>query len=216
MADDPDIHNTLYDDPMDIQFLDNQGGDPWTSSYDHPYVVSESFRSDNLHQVWAMDSDDTALPSSKLPYVEPEPFSYNDSLGLWAADSDDEANVQYDGLQQLWTMDSDDQASDDVLRDPNMFIPDHDEAEEDVEGTYRERHPYLTGMCLSTPSRSVLIELQVKYAMNLEIISLLGVSHHLSLKSPTITHLFMIASTSSFPTSSTTETKCQEATLTIS
>lgn len=98
-----------------------EGGNPQTACYDH------------LLQVWAVDSDDEVPPSYGCPHMEPEPYYYDNSLPVWAADSDD------------------DEANNEVPQDPDMFILEHDEAkEEDIEGTYRECHPHLTGMCPST------------------------------------------------------------------
>ena len=102
--------------------------------YDSPYDSSY----DPSLDVWAVDSEDGHASSSKHPYVEPDPFPQDDSLQVWAMNSDNEAN-------------------DDVPLDPRMLLLDaedenedeDEDEEENFEGTYREPHPHLTGMCPS-------------------------------------------------------------------
>ena len=93
--------------------------------------------------MWAIDSEHDH-PQTPLP----QDFD----LELWTVASDNDADSPCD--PGIWTVESDDEENVDIPQDPGIFLADEDEDNEAnnndcVDNTYREPHPYFTGMSSS-------------------------------------------------------------------
>ena len=105
---------------------------------------------------WGWDLDEPASyhdpPYDNSPYdpLYDSPYDslYDLSLDVWAVDSEDNRPLSPsrehphdsfdcdDDSLQIWAMDSDDEEHNKVPLDPSMFIPDDNEDEGDIQGTY--------------------------------------------------------------------------------